>query len=489
MSARTVPVVSALLWGLAGVASAREVTREQALQVAQQFISEQDAGRVVGLAVTSANRTADGSALVVELAPRGYLVVSGDDRLPPIVAFSWSAVFGAPDARLNPLLDLLQADLATRMAHLDLLPEPLRLDRRRQWEHFLGGADRDGERTEYWPEPGSTTTGGWIETQWGQGAPFNMFCPLDLASGQRSLAGCPSVAMAQILAFNRDTRGTRFAAQDRYHHNYGGNNYWIDDDWQTYGFPSFPQLNARLDSLDAHWQAGAAPSDEDEAALVFACGVAATQVYHPQGSGTFGVAQAFAAWQRFGYGQARLLQGHDADIYESLASNMMTGVPAHLAVVTPSWNAGHNLVVDGWNSDGFFHLNFGWNGAYDGWYLVPSELPFNLSVLEGVVVDLFPASTDLPESFPTRPSLELAGWPNPCNPLLNLAFALPSAGLARVDVVNLLGQQVDCVYDGLLGPGSHHLRWQPQVASGVYVVRLELPEAQQAAATRVAVIK
>ena len=489
MSTHSHILVSLVILGLAAAAGAREVTREQALQVAGQWILAQEADRGVGLADSGVSGTMDGLALVVRLEPRGYVVVSGDDRLPPVPAFSWNTDFGAVDASTNPLLDMIQADLATRMAHLDLVPPQVLRDRQAQWNRLLSSGDRDGERTQYWPEPGTTTTGGWIETQWGQGAPFNMYCPQDHASGQRSLAGCPSVTMAQILSYHRDTRGTRFTESDRYHHSYAGNNYWIDDDWQEYGFPSFAQLNTRLDTLDAHWQAESALTDEDMAALVFACGVAATQVYHPQGSGTFGVNQAFAAWQRFGHDQARLLDGDDGDVYETLARNMMDGVPAHLAVVTPSWNAGHNLVVDGYNSDGYFHLNFGWNGAYDGWYLVPAEIPFDLSVLEGVVVDLFPLPVGLPALHPARPELALAGWPNPCNPVLNLAFDLPAPGRARVDVLNLLGQQVAIVFDGPLSQGGHQLHWQPLVASGVYVVRLWQPETHLATVRRVVVIK
>jgi hypothetical protein len=48
------------------------------------------------------------------------------------------------------------------------------------------------------------------------------------------------------------------------------------------------------------------------------------------------------------------------------------------------------MVVDGYDNDGFFHINFGWGGSYDGWYSLPEELPFELTVLEGIVVDIDP---------------------------------------------------------------------------------------------------
>jgi hypothetical protein len=72
--------------------------------------------------------------------------------------------------------------------------------------------------------------------------------------------------------------------------------------------------------------------------------------------------------------------------------NMIDGLPAHLAVVTPQWDAGHNLVVDGYNTDGYYHMNFGWGGYADAWYDLPEELPYNLTVIEGLIVDIALAS-------------------------------------------------------------------------------------------------
>jgi hypothetical protein len=67
---------------------------------------------------------------------------------------------------------------------------------------------------------------------------------------------------------------------------------------------------------------------------------------------------------------------------------MIDALPAHLAVVDEGWTMGHNLVVDGYNTDDFYHLNFGWGGARNSWYLLPDEIPYGLTVLEGVIVDI-----------------------------------------------------------------------------------------------------
>ena len=90
----------------------------------------------------------------------------------------------------------------------------------------------------------------------------------------------------------------------------------------------------------------------------------------------------------FGFDCCALLTDDDLDLYDRIISNMMDGLPAHIAVVNEGWTVGHNMVVDGYNTDEYYHINFGWGGPYDGWYLLPTELPFELTVIEGVIVDI-----------------------------------------------------------------------------------------------------
>ena len=240
----------------------------------------------------------------------------------------------------------------------------------------------------------TTSYDGFLETQWSQNPPYNNFCPIDLASGDRSVAGCPAVAMAQILNYHQTIKNTVFNDSDDYYHSYAGNNYWIDNDYEEYDFPSFPDLNNYLDVLVYNYQNQIPLTDDDMAALVFGCGVAAEQVYNPAGSGTFGVAQAYQAYRRFSFDEVELLDEDDPDIYDRMQQNIEDGLPVHIAVVNEGWTVGHNMVVDGYNAEDKYHINFGWGGSYDGWYLIPEELPFELTVIEGVIVDIIDDNAD-----------------------------------------------------------------------------------------------
>lgn len=320
----------------------------------------------------------------VSLNPAGYMIVSANDDLPPIIAYSFQDELNAD----NEFFTILKCDIEHRLSCINQLSAETVKNREIEWKILTNGTYNPKTLFQQWPPEGTTSTGGWLETNWTQNPPYNNQCPIDPLTGTRSYAGCPATAMAQILNYHLTTNTTRFDDSDDYYHNYAGRTFWIDDDSELHGFPSFPQLNSFLDTIDSHFQQGKLPTSQDKAALTFACGIAATQVYTSEGSGTFGVIQAFEAYQRFGITTADLLYDGDFTLYTRLAQNMKDSLPAHLAIVDESWTTGHNVVVDGYNTNDFFHVNFGWGGSNNGWYLLPEQMPYNLTVVEGLIVDI-----------------------------------------------------------------------------------------------------
>ncbi len=326
---------------------------------------------------------------VFDLNPRGYVVTSADFDLPPVIVYSFTSNFSGNGAH-NILLNMLKSDIRLRYEGIPYLPECVIESRNLLWNVLMN--EKTGNlgngNFQQWPPEGATATGGWLETNWHQESPYNDFCPIDGNNGQRSVAGCPAIAMAQILDYHRSINGVVFNDSDDYYHNYDGNRYWIDDDSEAYDFPSFPELDGYLITLSSHYQDNISLTGNDKASLVFACGVAAQQVYGSEISGTFGVDQVYRAYLRFGIDGVELLDGDDSNLYGRMRMNMVDGLPVHLAVVTPDWNSGHNFIVDGYNTDNYYHLNFGWNGLWNGWYLLPDEVPYGLTVVEGAIVDI-----------------------------------------------------------------------------------------------------
>ena len=286
-----------------------------------------------------------------------------------------------------------------------------------------------------------------LTTQWTQEYPYNMLCPADpLENYKHSYAGCPSIAMGQIINHLRTTQGTRFNDGDDYYTgNYFGRRFHIDDDWNTYQFPSFPQLNTMLDSADACFGRGEVLTDSLIAAIVFACGVACQQVYsasNSYGSGTYNVDQAYDAYQRFGFTECQLFREPDSTMYAVLISNIQAGYPAHLAVENSAGTSGHNVVVDGYReSDGKFHVNFGWSGYLDNWYKIPDPGGFSYgwTKIEGLIANIIPSTEPLSVSEPSLPQT-LEVYPNPATDILYLK-GLP-CGAVDYAIFDVRGQML-----------------------------------------------
>ena len=390
-----------------------------------------------------------------QLSPMGYMIVPGTTELPPVLAYSF---MDEPDPE-GKLVSLVKADLTFRLQYQ---PEQVKAKNRLEWER-IGEKQTNTIPFQQWPEPGTTSTGGWLETNWTQNAPYNLLCPMDLVTGVRSLAGCPAVAMAMIVNFHKALNGVQFTDGDDYYHSYLGRNFMIDDDFSRNDFPSFPELNGCLDTLQMFYDKGVALRNRDKAALTFACGVAATQVFTSSSSGTFGVAQAFEAYLKFNFNEVDLLVESDTDLYPRISRNVKDTLPVHLAVVDPAWSMGHNVVVDGYNTDEYFHLNFGWGGAYNSWYLLPEEIPYGLTVIEGAVVDIIP---DFATGIAEKHKQAQPFFPNPANDKLYISGE--NSGYHRAELFSPVGQLLQTIMPGQTGATIDLSGY----SEGMYLIRM-----------------
>ena len=147
------------------------------------------------------------------------------------------------------------------------------------------------------------------------------------------------------------------------------------------------------------------------------------------------------AYQRFGFTDCVLFREPDSLMYATLISNLKAGYPAHLAVENPAGTAGHNVVVDGYReSDGKFHMNFGYGGSYDNWYDIPDpNFFYGLTKLEGIILNIIPVSDTL-AVHETTLQQQLEVYPNPASDMLYLKN-LPSETV-QYSIFNVLGQEV-----------------------------------------------
>jgi len=94
---------------------------------------------------------------VFELSPQGYIVISADDNLPPVIAYSFTSNFYDEESG-NTLLELIRSDISLRLDNLSLIPETMISSRKADWNNLLSEEGRL-DRPEQWPPEGSTPTG------------------------------------------------------------------------------------------------------------------------------------------------------------------------------------------------------------------------------------------------------------------------------------------------------------------------------------------
>lgn len=360
-------------------ATAQPVSSKSAASKALSFLNA-DIFNVNDLSIQPLNSVGLQSAWLVRLPDKRFVVVSADSLLQPVLAYG-DSLGDMNSEEFSIWQKIFASDYANRLLAIQngFIPS-----QKARW------SEHGSRFFKQWPPAGTTPTGGWLYTNWTQTSPYNKLCPMDLNAGNRSVVGCPATAMAQICNYYMTVNSTQFSDADDYYHNFGsGNRYWIDDAHAERDFPDFPKLNQWLDTIQKLYMQNLPITDSMKAALSFAAGVAAKQVYSASVSGTYSIDQALMAYQRFNFDLSELLDPSNIDLNNRVSGEMKAAMVDHLGLVDAAVTVGHNVVIDGYNTDEYYHFNFGWGGAYNGWYtLPPSGMPYNLNVIEGVVVNI-----------------------------------------------------------------------------------------------------
>ncbi|MEA2105081.1 MAG: C10 family peptidase [Candidatus Cloacimonadota bacterium] len=314
---------------------------------------------------------------IFHLTPQGFVLVSTDTDLTPIAGISYRNNFSTEDVPSNIAFQWLRKELSLHIQGIEQFPSQLISDNNQLWNDYLtkNSAQFNTRDRAIYPPEGTTTTGGWVETQWNQNpAPYNAYCPLDPNTGGRSYVGCVATAMIQIINYHRFIGDAEFYNSDDYNYQPYTGNQWcnVDNDYQSLDFPNFPNLNLYLDLLREEYMTNEPISDQSIAALGFAAGVSVEMCYSTDGSGAYSSDVDNAFLYKFDYDSALYQSGGSTYFYSNVQDDMMDGLPIHLSL---NGNPGHAIVLDGYNSAAdTYHLNFGWGGSSDGWYDLPDGI-------------------------------------------------------------------------------------------------------------------
>ncbi|MEN6427354.1 MAG: C10 family peptidase [Phycisphaerales bacterium] len=432
----------------------------------------------------------DGTVLayVADLDPCGFVALSADTDIAPVIAYSFNASFPASQDASNPLYRMLWADLHLRTKALMEHPELKTAQTAEQWDLLAGGETDDANDSSFqqWPSENTTSTGGLLETAWVQSEPYNAFCPKDPVDGVRSYVGCVATAFAQLVHYHK-VCDVRFSQDDSYTTTSG---IQIDADSELYDFLSFEMLNGYLDTIRLKYSQGADLSDTDIAALNFACGAAVEMDYSSNGSGATLYTVQTTLLDRFGYYSADMYGGLTRDALIALQENVINGLPALLSFSPPDNWGGHVVVCDGYNTDGEYHLNFGWGVTRpqemtEAWYSLPTAFLYKDCIITESILNIRSARPQVEVdasslSFYATPG----GQSSPqvlriTNNVANLRIESISCpdGFAIDRAGNGYGMWIDSFLIETLGQGATiNVVFQPTQAGGYYgtlVIRCE----------------
>jgi hypothetical protein len=229
-----------------------------------------------------------------------------------------------------------------------------------------------------------------------QGAPYNNLCPV--LNGARSVTGCVATAMAEVMRYWQfpavgTGTATYTSSKGATQYEFGKHPFDWNNMLETYTFSKMGKANFNDDQAAA------------VANLMLACGAAVNMNYDFAGSGSY-ISNAYIAMRDyFGYSPDIKYYESDSPNWDDWAETLQDQFDRKLPVLYAGTgtSGGHAFVLDGYKFERLesgtvrtrFHVNWGWNGAYNGWFLLrklqPADDQENYSnINQRMVVNIYP---------------------------------------------------------------------------------------------------
>lgn len=207
------------------------------------------------------------------------------------------------------------------------------------------------------------------EIAWGQGEPFNLLCPT-LSNGERAVTGCVATAMAQIMMYYKYAEGQESIS-------YEWNGQTLSADFGKYDWDLMVPKYTGNES-EASRQA--------VATLMRDCGYSVKADYGEE-TGAYFPNIPGALMGYFVYDHSLIYLPHsdcDTEAWENIIRKDLDS--GHPVLYQGIGNVGgHAFVCDGYDDKGYFHFNWGWSGANDGYYLTGEHsFPYDQAIIYGI---------------------------------------------------------------------------------------------------------
>ena len=333
-------VAVCVLMAVSMTAQGKSVDPQRAAEIARRYVtlSHHDVSKARARAARGVSATP--YYIYNDAQGRGFVVVAGDDAMGEVLAYGTEGA-----------LDTLSANPCVRLL----------LDGYRQTFEVLREAAVPAQKVRRAAQY-TKTVSPLLKSKWGQSHPFN-------AMTGYPYSGCVATAVEQMMYYYR------WPAQGQ-----GSNEYTVTY-YNTVKSADFSQSHYDWSNMlpDYRYPVRATETQENAVALLMNdVGVASFMQYTPSASGTQGVFAYQALQKHFDYTSAYVTKAVEGPtrFAEILRQELLNGCPVYLEGRPAGSASGHAWVADGFDENGLFHMNFGWEGQGDAYY---SLVNLNLS--------------------------------------------------------------------------------------------------------------
>lgn len=314
-------------------ANGKQISQNAALSAARKYSRT---GQVAPAKNLRSDKTNNAPYYAFNLE-QGYVIVSGDDEMTELVGYAENGFFDAEN--VPPQMQLW-------------------LDRYAEYVAAVQSGKAKARKILLSDSP-SVVVEPLVTTKWNQDAPFNNFAPEytdDNNNTQRCATGCAATAMAQIMKFhNWPEQGVGHYSYE--HQSFGT----ISSNFSEHVYDWTNMIDRYNNGEYSNVQADAV------ALLMKDCGVSLNMNYGPvSGASIYSYTPAFKNYFRYSSRTVNRSGCETAEFTKIITDELQEGRP--IIYCGTGEDGGHAFVVDGYDTNYFLHVNWGWGGYSDGYF-------------------------------------------------------------------------------------------------------------------------
>ena len=314
-------------------ANGKQISQNAALSAARKYSRT---GQVAPAKNLRSDKTNNAPYYAFNLE-QGYVIVSGDDEMTELVGYAENGFFDAEN--VPPQMQLWLNGYAEYVAAVQ--------------------SGKAKARKILLSDSPSVVVEPLVSTKWNQDAPFNNFAPEytdDNNNTQRCATGCAATAMAQIMKFhNWPEQGVGHYSYE--HQSFGT----ISSNFSEHVYDWTNMIDRYNNGEYSNVQADAV------ALLMKDCGVSLNMNYGPvSGASIYSYTPAFKNYFRYSSRTVNRSGCETAEFTKIITDELQEGRP--IIYCGTGEDGGHAFVVDGYDTNYFLHVNWGWGGYSDGYF-------------------------------------------------------------------------------------------------------------------------